>query len=157
MRLPFGSRRLPSDVIIEPGDRVLTHAVTPDGGYVVAADRALYLPDGARLPWHLIDRATWGEDGLSVLATDGTIRTVAVAKPGRLPEAVRERITASIVVSRHVTLPGRGGVRLVARRVPGEAELSWEFVFDEGLDPGDPGLRAMAEQSLEEVRRSLGV
>lgn len=156
MRLPFRSR-LPADVAIEPGDRVLTHAPAAGGGHVVVTDRALYLPGGTRLPWHTIDRGTWGEDGLTVRTTGGQTHTVLLPEPGRLPEAVRERVTASIVVSRHVTLPGRGGVRLVARRVPGETELMWEFVFDDGLDPHDPGLRALAEQSLEALRRDLGV
>nr|BFE88148.1 hypothetical protein GCM10020093_107490 [Planobispora longispora] len=47
-------------------------------------------------------------------------------------------------------------MRLVARRAEDDRTV-WEFVFDEGLDPGDPGLRALAEQALEGVRRSFGV
>lgn len=157
MKLPFGSRRLPADVVIERGERVLTHARSADSGHVVATDHALYLPGGVRLPWHTIERGTWSEEGLHVRTTDGATHEVAVPEPGRLPETVRERVTASIVVTRHVKLPGRGGVRLVARRVPGKNEPVWDLMFDEGLDPSDPGLRALAEQSLEEVRRSLGV
>jgi hypothetical protein len=47
-------------------------------------------------------------------------------------------------------------VLLVARKTD-EDQLVWEFVFDPGLDPTDPGLRALAEQALEETRRSFGV
>ncbi|GLW08662.1 hypothetical protein Misp01_37920 [Microtetraspora sp. NBRC 13810] len=158
MRFSFGSRRPPADIRIEPGDRVLAHAATGDGEHVVATDRALYLPGGTRLPWERIDRGTWDEEGLRVTTTDGATYTARLTEPGRLPETVRERVTASIVVTQYVTLSRGGGVRLVARRPPaGGGDLTWEFVFDEGLDPADPGLRAHAEQALEAVRRNYGV
>ncbi|MET8140922.1 hypothetical protein ABZU32_11495 [Sphaerisporangium sp. NPDC005288] len=159
MRFPWGTKGLPPEagVRLEPGERVLVHARTPDGGYVVATDRALRLPAGETLPWYRVDRAQWDEEGLLVVGTDGARRRVELPDPGRLPEAVRERVTSSILVNRHVRLGERGGVRLVARRVPGQDTAEWEFVFDPGLDPSDPGLRAAAEQALERLRRTLGV
>ncbi|GGK62753.1 hypothetical protein Sme01_04810 [Sphaerisporangium melleum] len=142
---------------LEAGERVLVHARTPDGGYVVATDRALRLPGEAALPWYRVDRAMWDQQGLVVVGTDGVRHRVELPDPGRLPEAVRERVTATILVNRHVRLGERGGVRLVARRVPGQETADWGFVFDPGLDPADPGLRAAAEQVLERLRRTLGV
>ncbi|MGI5491556.1 hypothetical protein [Microtetraspora malaysiensis] len=154
--------RLPSEVrttlALKPGERLLSHARTTDGGgYAVATTLALHLPGGQRLPWHLVDKATWDENGLTVVMTDGETHAVALPEPGLLPETIRERVTSSIVASRHVTLDARGGVRLVARRVPDSDQPRWDFAFDPGLDADDPGLRALAEQALEEVRRSLGV
>ncbi|GII90020.1 hypothetical protein [Sinosporangium siamense] len=161
MRFSFASRRMPAPVrkalSLEPGERVLTHTKSGEDGYLVATDRALLLPGGTRVPWHLIDRASWDEEGLRVIPTQGPARQVPVAEPGRMPEVVRERVTASIVVSRYVTLARDGGVRIVARRVPGSSDLLWEFAFDSGMDPDDPGLRALAEQALEGVRRTMGV
>jgi hypothetical protein len=159
MRFPWGSRSLPAEagVTLEPGERVLVHARTPDGGYVVATERALHLPGEKPLPWHRIDRALWDQEGLHVVATDGTERRMALPDPGRLPEAVRERVTSSILANRHVHLGDRGGVRLVARRVPGQDAAEWELLFDPGLEPVDPGLRAAAEHALEELRRNLGI
>ncbi|MFC4529256.1 hypothetical protein [Sphaerisporangium dianthi] len=159
MRFPWAARSLPPEagVTLEAGERVLVHARTPDGGFVVATDRALRLPAGVVMPWYRIDRALWDEQGLLVVGTDGARRRVELPDPGRLPEAVRERVTSSILVNRHVRLGDRGGVRLVARRVPGQETADWEFVFDAGLDPADPGLRAAAEQALEQLRRNLGV
>jgi hypothetical protein len=168
MKFPFTSRRLPAAVRaalpVEPGERVLVHAPIADGGYAVATDRALLLPDGTRLPWHRIDRCQWeetqgspGAGGLEVVTTEGVRHRVALPEPGRLPEAARERVIASIVVSRHVRLTEQGGVRLVARRSPGAERPVWELIYDEGLDPSDPGLRAAADQALAGVRRSLGV
>ncbi|GAA1277151.1 hypothetical protein GCM10009677_33870 [Sphaerisporangium rubeum] len=158
MRLPWGSRSLPADaaVTLERGERVLVHASTPDG-LIVVTDRALHLPGAAPLPWHRIDRAQWDEEGLNVTATDGATHRVLVPDPGRVPEAVRERVTSSILVNRHVRLGDRGGVRLVARRLPGSDTAEWDLVFDPGLDPTDPGLRAAAEQALEDLRRTMGV
>ncbi|MCT9933647.1 hypothetical protein N5079_25875 [Planotetraspora sp. A-T 1434] len=157
----FGARRLPAEVrtalALEPRERVISHAHTPGGDYHVATTQALHLPGGIRLPWHLMDKAVWDEKGVTVTMTDGAVHRALLPEPGLLPETIRERVTASIVASRHVPLGARGGVRLVARRVPGYDAPQWEFVFDPGLDPADPGLRALAEQALEEVRRSLGV
>ncbi|WP_433375743.1 hypothetical protein [Streptosporangium sp. CA-115845] len=149
-------RRLPAEIrgTVDPGDRVLTYAEGP-GGYVIAADRALYL-GGERLPWFQVDRGAWDEEGLTVVTTDGRSYRALLPEPGRIPEAVRERVTASIVVNHYVPLDARGGVRLVARRADAD-RLVWEFVFDAGLDPDDAGLRALAEQALEETRRSFGV
>ncbi|GAA0356576.1 hypothetical protein GCM10009530_02170 [Microbispora corallina] len=157
----LGSRRLPAEVraalALDAGERPISHARTSEGDYVVATTHALHLPGGLRLPWHLMDKAVWDEEGVTVTMTDGLAHRVTLPEPGALPETVRERVTASIVASRHVALDARGGVRLVARRVPGYDTPRWEFVFDPGLDASDPGLRALAEQALEEMRRSLGV
>ncbi|KAB8195873.1 hypothetical protein FH608_010280 [Nonomuraea phyllanthi] len=153
--------RLPADVRkalpTERGERVLTFAAGADSGYVVATNLALYLTDGTRLPYEEIDRASWDEDGVKVLTTDGLWHAAKVTEPRLVPETVRERVNSTIVVNKHVKLPGRGGVRLVARRRPGGEVLGWTLVFDDGLDPEDPGLRAQAEQALEGLRRSMGV
>ncbi|MEU7897644.1 hypothetical protein AB0B45_32895 [Nonomuraea sp. NPDC049152] len=153
-------RRLPSDVrkslATTTGERVLTFAQA-DEGYVVATDLALFLPDGERVPWETVEQAGWDEDGLNLTTSDGRRLSARIAEPHRLPEAVRERVNSTIVVNKYVQLPGRGGVRLVARRTPGADAFTWTFHFDEGLDPDDPGLRAQAEQALEGLRRSMGV
>ncbi|MEU1389699.1 MULTISPECIES: hypothetical protein [unclassified Nonomuraea] len=153
-------RRLPADVRrsldTRPGERVLTFTETGDG-HLVATNLALFLSDGTRLPYEEIDKASWDDEGLRVVTTAGARHFERVAEPRMVPETVRERVNSTIVVNKHVSLPGRGGVRLVARRPPGGEVLGWTLVFDEGLDPADPGLRAQAEQALEGVRRSMGV
>ncbi|MEV0585874.1 hypothetical protein [Nonomuraea sp. NPDC050310] len=152
----FLTGRMPAEVrkglALEPGERVLAYAAP-----VVATERALLLPEGVRVPYETVGKASWDESGLRLSLTDGTVHEVPVETPGRLPETLRERVNSTIVVNKHVSLPGRGGVRLIARRKPGGEVLGWSFLFDEGLDPDDPGLRAHAEQALETVRRSMGV
>ncbi|MFG1696278.1 hypothetical protein [Nonomuraea sp. NPDC049309] len=153
-------RRLPADVRTslktERGERVLTFAASADG-HVVATNLALHLSDGTRVPYEEIDRASWDETGIHLTTTGGARYHELIADPRLLPETVRERVNSTIVVNKHVSLPGRGGVRLVARRPPGGEVLGWTLVFDDGLDPDDPGLRAQAEQALEGLRRSMGV
>jgi hypothetical protein len=70
---------------------------------------------------------------------------------------VRERVNASIVVQHHAALVGDAGARLVARRIPGSTDLRWSVVFDPGLDPSDPDLRARADEALTALRSALGI
>ncbi len=81
-------------------------------------------------------------------------------EPGRVPEAVRERVMSSIVVSERVIL-GDGGDRDAghASRVGGSlpsTELHWTVTFDRGLDPSDPSLRAAADRELARMREWYG-
>jgi hypothetical protein len=153
MRLTW-RKNVPDGVAVQRGERVL--AV---GGETVATDAALYLAgeEGVRLPWERVEQATWQEGVLAVREVGGRRHTIRLADPGSVPETVRERVTATVVVSTHVKLPA-GGVRIVGRRPPrADGDLRWTFVFDRGLDPDDPGLLAQAEQALEEIRRQTGL
>jgi hypothetical protein len=143
-------------------ERVLSRAITADGHDVVATDHALYLPETIRIGWERVEHAAWREGVLSVwelVVDDEEPRAhhVRLAEPRALPETVRERVRASIVISHHVPLRDRLGVRVVARRAIGKDDVTWMLVFDSELDPNDPGLRAAAEQALEQIRRQTGV
>lgn len=148
-------RNLPEGLALEKGERIL--AV---GGQTIATDAALHFADGEgriRLPWERVEQAVWKDGLLIVREVGGARHNVPLAEPGSVPETVRERVTATVVVSSHVKLPG-GGVRIAARRpAKGDGQLRWTFVFDAGLDPTDPGLLAQAEQALEDLRRQTGL
>lgn len=165
MRL-LRANRLPAPVrdalAFERGERTLAFAPTRGGSYVVATSTALHLPtpsgDFARLPWERVDQASWKDGWLHVHETSGGAEHhIRLAAPGSVPETVRERVTATVVVSQHARLPGGGTVRIAGRRPPGGDEVRWSFVFEGGLDPSDPGLRAQAEQLLEDLRRQTGL
>jgi hypothetical protein len=146
-------------------ERVL--AWLPSGGSsVVATERALLLPEGtdpATLPWDRVLHASWDATSIRISAQDPAggrpveLRVPVPDDHGSLPEVVRERVKASIVVQHHVELHGEQGARLVARRTPGATELRWSVVFDPGLDPTDPVLRARADEALVVLRTALGV
>lgn len=158
--------RLPGD-LAEPGERLLAWA-EGSGGVVYASTRAIYLPEAGafgaqgwtRLPWTAVDRASWEEPEVVVEArVDDSARRwrVDLAAPGRIPEVVRERVMASIVVSEHLELREGAGARIVGRRSDVDAPIEWQITFDPGVDPEDPYLREAAVGALAELRDSLGI
>ncbi|MGH3392378.1 MAG: hypothetical protein ACRDOO_26205 [Actinomadura sp.] len=165
-RLPAGVRPA---LALGRGERVLAHAPTRGGSHVVATSAALYVPvprapdeEGhtalLRLPWERIEHAAWRDGWLHVHESDREAEHhLRLTEPGSVPEAVRERITSTVVVDHPARLPGGGRVRITGRRTAEGDELRWAFVFEAGLDPADPGLRAQAEQLLEELRRQTGL
>lgn len=70
---------------------------------------------------------------------------------GDLPAVVRKRVDQTVVASQRAPLPDRGGVLLVARRVPGQVAREWTVVFDDDADRHDPAKREVARQKLAEV------
>jgi hypothetical protein len=149
-------RNLPEGLTLEKGERVL--AVS---GETVATDAALHFQDGTdftRLPWERVEQAAWKDGMLVVREVGGGRHIVQLTDPGSVPEAVRERVTSTVVVSTHVKLPAGGGVRITARRpAKGAGDPRWSLLFDQGLDPSDAGLLAQAEQAMEEIRRQTGL
>lgn len=152
----IGRRSLPDGVAAAvPGERPLGWAAVP-GGWAVATARRLVLPGRDPLGWEDVVRAIWDEPVLELQLPDGPLR-LTLETPGGLPEVVRERVTASVLVQHHVPLRGGKGVRIVARRPPGGSEVTWRVTFDPGLDHRDPQLRSEANRALSELRASLGL
>jgi hypothetical protein len=132
---------------------VLAWARTQPEGAVVATNLGLHLPGRrARLGWHEIHKAAWTGRELTVIAgavaeeregyvvtADQPPITVAVRDPGDVPQVVRTRVTRSVSFSSHHHVPG-GGVRVVARRVPGFDGVSWAVRYDQGTDPHGLGV-----------------
>ena len=71
---------------------------------------------------------------------------------------MRERVTASVLLVRHVPIDGRRGLRVIARRAPaGDRALQWVYEYDEGIDPDDPTVRLAAETALTAARDEVGL
>lgn len=144
-----------------PGERRVAWALTPAGEPVVATDLALHLPDGERVAWPDVERASWQRPALQVLEVAevaGTGRPHLVELDGDtdLADVVRTRVTGSVAWSSHSRLSPAGGVRVVGRRRPGLEVLDWQLVYDPGTDTADPLVRAQAEQLLLGAQRSVG-
>jgi hypothetical protein len=155
----FRRRRLPAELrpALAGDERVLAWAPAgatgaPATGAVVATTRGLFLPGRERIGWHEIHKATWTGDALTItpaglveerdgytVMADRPPVTVVVADPGDLPQVVRTRVTRSVSFSSHHPVPD-GGVRVVARRVPGVDGLTWTVRYDPGTDPRGPGV-----------------
>ncbi len=147
------------------GERLLAWACTPAGAAVVATDRAAHLPaaEGTiRIGWERVDRAAWDRDEgvLTVVeaAPAGRPRRHAVRleDPGDLVLVVKQRVDASLVLSRRVPLEGSRGVTVVARRPPGTDALTWSVVLDRGVDLADPVTRADVDAAVDAVRGEVG-
>lgn len=164
-------RRLPQEVesIVEglpPKEKLRAWATGPEllsGGptVVVVTQSALYAPGLIdRIEWHQILKASWSEPILEIAISEGgktkPVR-IRLDAAGSVPQLVNERVTASIIMQKHVELVGKNGASLVARRVPNSDDVAWEVVFDAGLDASDPQLREEVDQHLGWLRESVGI
>ena len=163
----WGRTSSPS-VAVARGERVLASATTAEGTVLAGTRDAFYVVtdgDTRRVPWEQVEAAGWDRDTdtfrLSEVGSWGEQRPVhtgTLDEPGRLLELVHERVTASVVLQRHVSLGGRRGLRVIARRAPsGAGGVQWVYEYDEGVDPDDPTVRAAAREALELARRDVGL
>jgi hypothetical protein len=145
-------RRIPADARprLERDERVLSWAPVEPSGAVVVTDRGVWLPGRERLGWHQIHKATWVSPRLTVIPStqvaegqgyvvmdDAPAVVVQLNRPDDVPSDVRSRVTRSVAYTAHHALP-RGGVRVVARRIPGRNGVDWHVRYDEGTDRDDP-------------------
>lgn len=166
-------RRTP--IRVERGEKLLADAVaeeghlggTRDAFYVVRrlGTGALGLEETVRIPWEDVQAAEWDADASTLRVSEvgswGEQRpehVFTLPEPGRLLELVRERVTASIVLQRHVPVSGRRGLRVVARRAPrGDRPIRWIYEYDAGVDPDDPAVRRAAAEALADARVEVGI
>lgn len=142
----------------------LASATTLDGVLVAGTRTRLHVGERA-VWWDEVQSADWDSDAEVLRVTEvgswGEVRPsheLALPEPGRLLELVRERITASVVVQRHVPLREGAGVFVIARRRLGTDEpLRWVYEFQEGIDPDDPEVRRAAAAALAAARADLGI
>jgi hypothetical protein len=169
--MAFGRR---GPIRVERGEKLLADAVaegahlggTRDALYVVRGlGTALALEETVRIPWEDVQAADWDADTstlrISEVGTWGEPRpehVFTMAEPGRLLELIRERVTASVVLQRHVSIDGRRGLRVIARRAPrGDRPITWIYEFDAGVDPDDPAVRRAAEEALAAAQADVGL
>lgn len=153
--------RVPEQVrALDLPERRLAWGLTDDGRAVVATVSALHL-DGVTLPWTEVEKASWEPPVLvvrEVAEVDGAgaVHRVSLAEDHRLAETVRACVTSSVGWSDVRRLDPSGSVRLVGRRVPGRDAMLWQVVFFDGADPGDPRVRAQADEAVAALRATLG-
>lgn len=165
---------LPADVRRAAGDALAedtSGAVGPDRTRLLAWGRSseqyalgfpghLVYDDGTGwqvLAWHRIVRGGWDKDSrrLTWIDYDGHRGELPLDEPGSLPELFRERVEASIMVRRQVSVPGtKNGVVVVGRRILGAepAVLEWHASLNKGTRWSDPGAREAAEAALAELK-----
>lgn len=148
---------------LDKDERVQAWAEATDRSYLVATRRGLHLTKGEEtrlLGWHEITKAVWREGQLTVVESaeldDSEIMdlppwTVELREPGTLAVVIRQRVEASVVITRQERVAG-GSVRIVGRKVAGVDGLLWQFRADADLDTGDPRIRAAVLEVVGEER-----
>ena len=153
----------------EEHEKLLAWAVEDGSGVTVVAGRhRLYAvapgPDGLAValsrPWHLVDAGLWsGEDGsLRVTWVDGERPArFVLADPGLLPETLRERVQASVVLSEAVDLGNRRTARVVVREDLTTRALLSQVLLGPGVRSTDPGVAEQVRVGLARVREQVGL
>jgi len=153
----LGGERLPDGFTaqLDAEERVLASSPVVGGGVLVVTSLGVWLPEGRRIGWHLVSKATWGGGALALVEAEQDAATgdvvvlrelpaqrFALAEPGTLPEVVHKRVTSSIRFRHRRELPG-GGAWFVQRTVPGRDGLLLQVRPDPGTDPA--AVRRVAE------------
>lgn len=115
---------------------------------------------GDPLHWECIESATWDEPLLDLVINGDNgarLEQLRLDRAGNLPQAVHDRVRASVVASERWELADGRFATFAARRRSADGEIHWTVVFDSGLDPNDPDLRAAADAIVNELRQSLGI
>ena len=148
------------------GERILAAALDDSGNWLAGSVRALHLGSASGwtvLAWERVDRAAWDRDTerlevveVAEFGQPQPRHVHQISDPGRLLELVHERVTASVVITRHVPVDGSRGLRIVGRRAPGTADpVVWSALLDDALDPDDARVVEALEQGLEQARREV--
>lgn len=156
--------RIPDDARarlgLRRGERLLAAARQGGGGWLATTPQALLVEGGPRVEWTDVAHAQWLDED-RVLVVDPVPGAFEPSRfhlpdPGRVPETVHERVVASIVVTRRLSVPSAGGVRVVGRRSH-DGTLLWQVVPDPGVDGDDPVLRAAGDAMIAQLRAELGL
>jgi hypothetical protein len=174
LRKLLGSDELPPGFAghLDRDEHVIASAALTGGGHVVATSMGLWVDGPRRIGWHLVSKATWGNGAIAlvearlvddlggaVLIEDLPVVRLRLARPGRVPQTVHERVEASIKSRHHRELPSsaearsaeRGGAWFVQRRVPGRDGV----VLQVRPDPGTDG--SAVRQVAADVAARLGL
>nr|WP_222132163.1 hypothetical protein [Pseudonocardia sp. C8] len=154
----FGREPVPDAVAgnLDASEAVVATATVAGGGTLVVTSWGVWPPsEERRIGWHEIGKATWDKTSLVVTPTvaeqvgpgtdllaDARPRRFRLPSPGKVPQAVQERVTQSIKTRHRRELPG-GGAWVLQRKVPGRDGLVVQVRPDTGTDP--VAVRRLAE------------
>lgn len=162
--------RLPSEVRaavgLGSGERVLSWGrEAASGTTVVATNHALYAVDAAgertlHRPWHEVDGGTWSAEltTLTVTWVDGSRPTQWVLGATSLvPETLRERVQASVVLAHRIELGPRRTAKVALRQDLAGGGLVEQVVLGRGVRADDSELVARTEAALAYLREQVGL
>ena len=99
---------------------------------------------------------TW--DGIGAIRPSGLTSWRAVlTNPGLLPETLRERVQASVVLSEAIDLGNRRTARVVVRENLTTRTLLSQVLLGPGVRSTDPGVSEQVQAGLARVREQVGL
>jgi hypothetical protein len=174
--------RLPSRAVLPPaitaavplakGERVLAFGIDDNtGGYVVATTFALVVvssnaetatPERAvRRRWLFVDAGSWEPETatLTVTWTDGARagQWFFGDQPTLLPETLRERVQASVVIATRLNLGDRRTGRVAIRQDFETRELIAQTILGRYTRADDPEVQAHVAAALAHLRDQVGL
>lgn len=162
--LPAAVRR---GLALPAGDRVLMFAVdTTTGHHVVASTYAVSVVtvEGAlalRRAWMLVDAGAWEPETavLTLTWADGAraVQWCLADQRTLLPETVRERVQASVVLSTRLSLGDRRTGRVAVRQDLATRQLSTQTILGRGVRADDPEVADQVDAALADLRDQVGL
>ncbi len=148
------------------GERLLASARDErSGATVVASNHRLYAvsPAGEVLlgrPWHLVDAGSWSAELFQLTITWVDRQRPAqwvFREPTLLPETVRERVQASVVLAEPVSLGHRRGGRAVIRQDLSTGDLLEQVLLGRGARADDVELQGRLAAALAYLKEQVGL
>jgi hypothetical protein len=145
-------------------DRVLAWSLLAGGGAAAATvDGLRIITHRGKLisrEWLEVDHAAWDQDSAMLavwwVGSRQTTPLEIVDDEGRLPEVVRERVQASVVLSTEVPLPGGRSGRVALRRGP-DGRLVTQNILPPGVKPDAAGVAQRLARAAAELRSEAGL
>jgi hypothetical protein len=163
------AQRLPAEVRdavgLGSGERVLSWGrEEASGTTLVATNHALYAVDAAgeralHRPWHEVDAGSWSAEltTLTVTWVDGSRPSQWVLGATSLvPETLRERVQASVVLAQRIELGPRRTAKVALRQELATGDLVEQVVLGRGARADDAELATGAEAALAYLREQVG-
>jgi hypothetical protein len=146
-----------------PGERVLAWSSLVGGGVAAATITGLriFTPRGRLIsrPWVGVDHAAWDQDSAMLVVwwvdSRQTTPLEILDDVGRLPEVIRERVQASVVLTSSVVLPG-GRMARVALRRDARGLLSAQSLLPPGAKADDPQVAPVLKRAIDALWAEAG-
>jgi hypothetical protein len=157
-----GGRHRPARPDLASGERILAVEGDGDGGSVVATTLALYHQANgspwSRLGWEETGRVSWDARHDRLDIGDFTVRRrLTLSLPRVMVALVRERVAATWLASRRLTVTNGVTALVMARRRPGSSELVWVVALEGEVDGDEPAVRAGVLAAIHRLRADIGV
>ena len=146
--------------LLAPGEHLLAWA-QHNAGFVAVTDQRFISHSDAQvtsLLWHHILSAGWNDPQLSIVTAENDepqILTWIFDEPGLVPTAVRDRVTATVLIDKAIDVPEVGRVRFVAHRTPDG--VVWTSIAENSSAVSTVESQDRIRTALQNLRSTLGV